>query len=226
MSTASELREQAEAIAAEAPKVEARHPSLAAALVAALADLTVVEAGRTAKIEMKGGGNYSYKYGDLADVVRLTRPVLGRHGLVALTPVHDHGPGLACTVKLVHESGDVLDLGPFPFPAGRDAQATGSAVTYHRRYSLLAALGMAVGDEDDDGAKATTAAREPVWTKADAKNRMLAATSADLAPAAWVHFQGDDRWRDWEHQFPQAEVDAWLNEDPASPVEEPGEGTA
>ena len=124
------------------------HDTLAAALVAALADLTVVEKGNTANV-----GSYSYKYADIADVVKLTRPVLHEHGLAALTPVHEHGNGLACTVTLLHTSGERLDLGPFPFPAGRDAQATGSMVTYHRRYALVAALGMAAGD-DDDGAAA------------------------------------------------------------------------
>jgi hypothetical protein len=130
------------------------HDSLAAALVAALADLTVVEADHAVNT-----GSYGYKYADLADVVKRTRPKLAEHGLVALTPVHDHGTGLACTVTLLHSSGERMDLGPFPFPFGRDAQATGSMVTYHRRYSLVAALGMAVG-QDDDGASAV-AAQEP-----------------------------------------------------------------
>jgi hypothetical protein len=121
---------------------------LHAALVAALGDLTVIGTGRTAN-----AGTYSYAYASIEDVVKVTRPVLQRHGLVALTPVHDHGPDLACTVKLIHTSGETLDLGPFPFPHGKDAQATGSAVTYHRRYALIAALGMATG-EDDDGAAA------------------------------------------------------------------------
>lgn len=122
--------------------------TLAEDLVAALADLTVVEKGHTAN-----AGTYSYSYADLADVVKVTRPVLAAHGLVALTPVHEHGSGLACTVTLLHVSGDLMSFGPFPFPHGRDAQATGSMVTYHRRYALVAALGMAAGD-DDDGAAA------------------------------------------------------------------------
>lgn len=122
-------------------------PALAAALVAALKELTVVDTAQEAN-----AGSYSYKYASIADVVRLTRPKLAEHGIVALTPIHDHGTGLACTVILVHESGEMRELGPFPFPVGRDAQATGSMVTYHRRYALLAALGMAAGADDDDGA--------------------------------------------------------------------------
>lgn len=131
------------------------HDTIAPALVAALADLTVVEKGRTADT-----GKYSYDYADLADVVKLTRPVLARHGIVALTPVHSAGAELACTVTLLHRSGDRLDFGPFTFPHGRDAQATGSWVTYIRRYALTAALGMAAGD-DDDGAKAQPRQQPP-----------------------------------------------------------------
>lgn len=129
------------------------HPTLAAALVAALADLTVVEKGRKVDFKTKDGQRINYDYADLPATVAVTRPVLAEHGVVALTPVHDHGNGLACTVILLHTSGERMDLGPFPFPHGRDAQATGSMVTYHRRYALTAALGMAAGD-DDDGAAA------------------------------------------------------------------------
>lgn len=123
------------------------HPNLASALVAALAELTIVDKGRTAK-----AGAYSYDYADIADVIKDTRPVLAEHGVVALTPLSAHDDELAVTVILLHTSGDRMDLGPFPFPHGKDAQATGSMVTYHRRYALLAALGMAAGD--DDGAAA------------------------------------------------------------------------
>ena len=129
------------------------HDTLASALVAALADLTVIEKGSKVDFTTDSGKRVHYDFADIAAVVKLTRPVLAEHGLVALTPVHEHGNGLACTVTLLHTSGERMDLGPFPFPAGRDAQATGSMVTYHRRYALVAALGMAAGD-DDDGAAA------------------------------------------------------------------------
>lgn len=151
-----------------------RHETLAPALVAALADLTTIEAARTAKIEMAKGGSYTYKYADITDAIKLTRPVLAAHGLVALTPVHAHGDGLACTVILLHTSGEKLELGPFPFPHGRDAQATGSMVTYHRRYALVAALGMAAGD-DDDGQSAAPREREtPAVKPSPAASQMCA----------------------------------------------------
>lgn len=147
---------------------------LATALVEALADLAVIETTNTATIEMKSGGEFSYKYADIADVVKVSRPMLAKYGLVALTPVHAHGDGLACTVIILHTSGERLDLGPFPFPHGRDARATGSMVTYHRRYALIAALGMAAGG-DDDGATAAPAPREALPKPLDMKRLRAAA---------------------------------------------------
>lgn len=189
MTTATELREKAEAIAEEAPLV---YTSLAPALVAALADLTVVPTGRKVN-----AGTYSYDYAALDDIVKMTRPVLKEHGLVALTPIHAQGGELACTVILLHTSGERLDLGPFTFPHGRDAQATGSAVTYHRRYALVAALGMAAGDDDDGAAAKPRQAAPPETVAAPpspiaiAKNHVLelALGSTDLAKDAWAYIE-------------------------------------
>lgn len=125
---------------------------IAAALVDALTDLTNI-----AKKNQANTGSYGYSFLNIADLVAETRPVLAEHGIVALTPITDHGNGLACTVVLLHRSGERLDFGPFPFPHGKDAQATGSWVTYTRRYALLSALGM--GAEDDDGKSAQPAPR-------------------------------------------------------------------
>lgn len=126
---------------------------IAAALVDALTDLTNI-----AKKNQANTGSYGYSFLNIADLVAETRPVLAEHGIVALTPIADHGNGLACTVVLLHRSGERLDFGPFPFPHGKDAQATGSWVTYTRRYALLSALGM--GAEDDDGKSAQPAPRQ------------------------------------------------------------------
>lgn len=128
--------------------------NIAPALVGALTDLTNI-----AKAHEGGGGGKKYTYANLADLVADTRPALAEHGLVALQSIHAHGDGAACTVVLLHESGERMDFGPFPFPTkGLDAQSTGSWITYVRRYSLLAALGM--GTEDDDGKSAQPAPRQ------------------------------------------------------------------
>ena len=193
MSAATAMREKATEIAESAPLVDAPPYSLAAALVAALADLTVVGKGHTAD-----AGSYKYDYADLADVVRFTRPVLASHGLVALTPVGAHEGGLACTVMLLHASGERMEFDPFPFPHGRDAQATGSMVTYHRRYALSAALGIATGD-DDDGASAAPRQEAVQWTVGMSKQHLAWRLGKDDVPdvaeagLAWVWGSGPEQ---------------------------------
>jgi len=55
---------------------------------------------------------------------------------------------------IVHESGEVMECGLLHVPAAKqDPQGYGSALTYARRYSLLAATGLA--PEDDDGNSAS-----------------------------------------------------------------------
>lgn len=203
MSGASALTAEAAEIARTAALIE--HPSLAAALVAALSDLTVVHAEREAN-----AGSYSYKYADIGDVVKLTRPALARHGLVALTPVHAHGDGLACTVTILHTSGESWQSEPLSFLHGRDAQATGSAITYHRRYALVAALGMAAGDDDDGAAAKRTqppmaSGPSPSVQKViDAIEKIDPEVKASIMRQAegrsaspWADLIEDEGWRKW-----------------------------
>lgn len=174
---------------------------LAAALVEALAELTVIERNRTASIPTKSGGSYSYAYADIGDVIAATRPVLAAQGVVALTPVSGREGGLQVGVTLLHKSGERLDFDPLFFPGGNDPQAVGSTITYYRRYALLAALGIATG-EDDDGAAAKAAANRPKKTTRPAEppraadgaricpacEQVLTGTPAkDPVTGAWIH---------------------------------------
>jgi len=54
----------------------------------------------------------------------------------------------------IHESGESIECGKLHVPAAKqDPQGYGSALTYARRYSLMAACGIA--PEDDDGNSAS-----------------------------------------------------------------------
>lgn len=122
------------------------HESLASALVAALAELTVVEKGRTAKIKTKNGPDYSYDYAAIEDVIKLTRPRLADHGIVALTPVHDHANGLACTVTLLHASGDRLDLGAAATAAVRTRRPEQEPISDEQRTEVNQAIAALTDD--------------------------------------------------------------------------------
>lgn len=91
-----------------------------------------------------------YRYADLATVLDTVRDPLQANGLV-VSQVFD---GDTLVTRLMHTSGDSLES-RMTLPAlemrGLNAcQALGSAISYCRRYSLLAILCLAA--EDDDGA--------------------------------------------------------------------------
>lgn len=103
-------------------------------------------------------GNYTYSYADLGTILEKVLPVLNDNGLsVSQSPVTLDGR-VGVETRIYHTSGHVETFGPLFLPAGNNAQGAGSAVTYARRYSLTAALGISP-DDDDDGAKAVQVER-------------------------------------------------------------------
>lgn len=140
----------------------------AAALVAALAQMTGVTKGRKAD-----AGKYKYAYANLEDVVGLSRPILAENGLTAVQSLGNVEGRIAIATTILHNSGEAMTFGPVAFHAGNDAQDAGSAITYYRRYALLAALGLAA--EDDDG----VAASKPPPKKAPAKKAAPRQASPD-----------------------------------------------
>ncbi len=104
------------------------------------------------------------KYADLAAVVDAIKPALSEHGLWFRQITHPADGGVCVETVIHHSSGESLACGPLFLPASKqDAQGFGSALTYCRRYSLMAAFG--VPAEDDDGNDAV--ARKPAPKLAD-----------------------------------------------------------
>lgn len=103
--------------------------------------------------------HFKSKYADLAACVEAVMDALNANGLALQQLSHEREGGVAVETRFVHESGECLDCGVLFVPASkRDAQGYGSALTYARRYSLMAACGIA--PEDDDGNKAVETSRE------------------------------------------------------------------
>lgn len=140
--------------------------AIAAALVKAQAKM-----GVPAKT---GQGNYG-TFAPLDEVLRVGREALSAQGVAILqeTITTEGGPGVL--TRLQHDSGQWVEFGPLCLPAGRgDPQAHGSAISYARRYALLAALGLAA--EDDDAQEAAQA--PPARQKAPPKARKAKAPRA------------------------------------------------
>jgi len=127
---------------------------LSKAFVTALGEMSDIRKGREAKVPTKAGSSYSYKYADLADTIQSVRPTLAKHGLAVVQNVSTNNPDFVLiSTTILHTSGEWMTFEPLALPAGRTAQETGSAISYGRRYHLLASLGLAA--EDDDGASAS-----------------------------------------------------------------------
>lgn len=119
----------------------------AAALAAFQAELPAVTKDAQGQV-----GNQKTRYADLASIAEAAYPKLAEHGLSYLTkPTLDDG-AFILRYALLHVGGH-RENGDYPLPASANSQQMGSAITYARRYCLLAVTGIAPKDDDDDGAK-------------------------------------------------------------------------
>jgi hypothetical protein len=104
-------------------------------------------------------GNFGL-YSTLASVQDVCLPALGNHGIAVFQSVSTDWEGNSVFVRvsciLIHaESGEQWTPDPLLLvPAKTDPQGIGSAITYGRRYALMAVAGIA--PEDDDGQLAST----------------------------------------------------------------------
>lgn len=107
---------------------------------------------------LKSANNPAFrsKYADLGACVEAVIDGLHANGFFL---THINVPcetGITVECRLIHESGEYHTSGPVHVPVNKnDAQGYGSALTYARRYSLMAVCGVA--PEDDDGNQAAAA---------------------------------------------------------------------
>lgn len=94
--------------------------------------------------------HFKSKYADLSACVEAVIDSLNSNGIMLMQPCHETESGVTVETMFIHESGETLSAGKLHIPAAKnDPQGYGSALTYCRRYSLMAACGIA--PEDDDG---------------------------------------------------------------------------
>ena len=141
---------------------------IAEALAKAQGALKPLKAGKTVTVKMKTGGQYNYKYADLADILQSAREALSKNGL-AVAQTYEVGVPCVLNTTLMHTSGEWLKSSlPVNISQGMGPQDVGSLMTYFRRYALSALIGIAA-DEDDDGKGAQVAATKPPQKPAAAK---------------------------------------------------------
>lgn len=147
-------------------------------------------------VKTRTGSGYSFKYADLSACVKAATPALKANGLAIVQLISD-----GCLVTmLTHKSGQwfksVLRL---PQQTA-DYQSYGSAITYLKRYSYCAILGIVADTDDDANAamgnqatfKDTRSAQNSAANMQTALNDLQAAKTLEDAQNVWLKWQNSD----------------------------------
>ena len=146
--------------------------------------------------------HFKSRYADLSACVEAVIEGLNSAGIALIQRTSEDLNGVTVETVFIHESGEMLECGKLHVPASKqDPQGYGSALTYARRYSLMAACGIA--PEDDDG---NAASRRTVITPIIDESALVdhlaaieASTDQDSLKnaykAAYAACNGDSEWQ-------------------------------
>lgn len=112
-----------------------------------------------AQAEMEAAGKdstnpfHKSKYADLTSIVKSSRQALTKHGLSVIQRMLVDERGQYLASRLCHTSGQWIESRMALIPPKNDIQTVGSYITYIRRYTYSALVGV-ITEDDDDGEKA------------------------------------------------------------------------
>jgi len=103
---------------------------------------------------IKNAKSHQNKYADLGSCFDAVIDAFHTNNIAVVQQTHESIEGVVVETIFLHESGEQISGGKLFVPyTKKDAQGFGSALTYARRYSLMASCGLA--PEDDDGKRAS-----------------------------------------------------------------------
>jgi len=152
--------------------------------------------------------HFRSKYADLSACIEAVITALNNQGIYLMQLTEEHDGGVKVSTTFIHESGEQLSGGSLFMPAiKQDAQGYGSALSYARRYSLMAACSLAT--EDDDGNQATkTTPQQAVPIKAIPKP--VVQEVAQTVPPKKVE-GSDSQWQLKVSAQPGTDLGDWLH---------------
>tara|TARA_R110000764_G_scaffold189942_3_gene275199 strand:- start:1008 stop:1766 length:759 start_codon:yes stop_codon:yes gene_type:complete len=108
-----------------------------------------------ASFPTKNNGKTEYTYAKLEDITRVIRPSLREAGLSYRYEQNSENNLMTVVCIVTHKEGhqETTSMSGLADATGskNQIQQIASTITYLRRYTLTGALGITVGDEDDDG---------------------------------------------------------------------------
>lgn len=119
--------------------------------------IAFLNAQRSFSAAIKDSANpyFKSKYADLASVWDAAHEALHANGITVMQPIRINEAGQTIVMTNVrYQDGTLIESSECPVlcKAPNDPQAMGSAITYARRYSLAAILGIVTTDDDGEAA--------------------------------------------------------------------------
>lgn len=105
--------------------------------------------------ETAQAGNRTYKYLNLATLLKNIKPIFEKHNIAFSQKITFDSTGdgrqiLGTVETIIFDENEQQTVCSYPFIVTGDPQQVGSSITYARRYSLTTVLGI-FPDKDDDG---------------------------------------------------------------------------
>ena len=147
--------------------------------------------------------HFRSKYADLSACIEAVIDALNNNGIYLMQLTEEHDGGVKVSTTFIHESGEQLSCGSLFMPAIKhDAQGYGSALSYARRYSLMAAC--AISGVDDDGNQATKTAPQAAPPKPTPK-------AIEVSPPKKMEGRADSQWQLKVSSEPSTDWGDWLH---------------
>ena len=138
--------------------------------------------------------HFKSKYADIADGLEVIRPVLSKHAIAFVQVTEWQDDGMVILRSRIIHAGQWME-GTYPVGRFVKHQELGASLTYAKRQSLFALVGVS-GDDDDDGNSATASTNGPRKSSASVKREspeawpslekeVRAATTRDELTAIW-----------------------------------------
>lgn len=108
---------------------------------------------KTVRVQTKKGGQYTFEYTDLGGVLDAIKPHFKENGLAvtqsAGTEINNNQLFVVVKTRINHSSGEWMESSPLTIMANNSIQDMGGQITYLKRYSLSAMLGISTEEDDD-----------------------------------------------------------------------------
>lgn len=123
---------------------------IAPALVKSWGDIENPKHNATVKVKTKSGSSYTFDYTDLNGIFDEAKRVFKDNGISVIQNAFSHDGKVGVVTMLLHSSGQYVKSEALLITANSNMQDMGGQITYMKRYSLSAMLGIST-EKDDDG---------------------------------------------------------------------------